>query len=107
MVALQNLCVDLMRLIAGICVVGAGIALATANEVVKASSHVLAEPVAEIGVRTLADTSISIAVKPWVKVVDFGPAGAEINRAIVERLRTAGVVYPAAPPEIRLVGGKA
>lgn len=35
---------------------------------------------------------------------DFLPAGAEINRAIVEKLTAAGVDYPGAAHEIRLVG---
>ena len=78
------------------------IALAEIDEVVRANPRVLKEPEALIGVSTLADASIVIAVKPWVKVPDYGPAGAEINRTIVERLRAAGVVYPAVP-EMRLV----
>jgi small conductance mechanosensitive channel len=65
---------------------------------------VLAEPAPIVGVATLADKSISIAVKPWVKVPDYLPAGAEINRAIVDRLAAAGVDYPGAAREIRLVG---
>ena len=78
------------------------IALAEIDEVVRANPRVLKEPEALIGVSTLADASIVIAVKPWVKVPDYGPAGAEINRAIVERLRAAGVVYPGMR-EVRLV----
>ena len=80
-------------------------ALAAVDAVVKANPRVLNEPAPVIGVGTLADASISIAVCPWVKVDDYGPAGAEINRAIVEQFRTAGVAYPAHLPEIRLVGG--
>jgi small conductance mechanosensitive channel len=56
-------------------------------------------------VASLADKTISIAIKPWVKVPDFLPAGAEINRAVVEKLTAAGVDYPGAAHEIRLVGG--
>lgn len=81
------------------------IALAEIEDVVKTQSMALQEPAPVIGVSTLADASIVIAVKPWVKVADVGPAGAAINRAIVERLRASGVVYPAATPEIRLVQG--
>ena len=50
----------------------------------------------------LADKSIRIAVKPWVKVPDYLPAGAEIKRAIVDRISAAGVVYPGAAREIRI-----
>ena len=80
-------------------------ALAVAEEVVKANPRALAEPAPVIGVNKLADAAISIAIRPWVKVEDYGPVGAEINRAIVERFRAAGVVYPAPAPEMRLVRG--
>ena len=38
---------------------------------------------------------------------DVGPAGAEINQAIVEKFGAAGVDYPASLRELRLVGGGA
>lgn len=78
-------------------------ALAAIHEVMKANPRVLPEPAYIVGVAALADKSIRIAVKPWVKVPDFLPAGAEINRAIVERISAAGVDYPGAAREIRVV----
>jgi small conductance mechanosensitive channel len=57
-----------------------------------------------VGVTTLADKSIGIAVKPWVKVPDYVAAGAEINQAIVEGFGRAGVEYPRAAREIRVIG---
>lgn len=81
------------------------IALAEIDDVVKANPRVLKEPAALIGVSALANASIVIAVKPWVKVDDYVAASGEINRAIVERFRAAGVVYPIVP-EMRLVGAK-
>ena len=65
------------------------------EEVVAADPLVLRDPAAAIGVSTLADASIGIAVQPWVKVADHSSAGGEINRAIVEKFRAAGIVYPA------------
>jgi small conductance mechanosensitive channel len=78
-------------------------ALAAIHEVVKANPRVLPEPAYIVGVAALADKSIRIAVKPWVKVPDYLPVGAEINRAIVERISAAGVDYPGAAREIRVV----
>ena len=72
-------------------------------EVVKANSRVLKEPAPFIGVMTLTDSSIGIAVKPWVKAPDYVPAGAEINRAIIEKIRAAGVDYPPSERKIRIV----
>jgi small conductance mechanosensitive channel len=77
-------------------------ALAAIGEVVKANPRALKEPAAVIGVVALADTSISIAVKPWVKVPDYVPAGGEIHRAIVEQFSAASVYYPALPVAIRV-----
>ena len=82
-------------------------ALAVVNEVVKANARVLKDPEPVVGVKALGDASISIAVCPWVKVPDVGPAGAEINQAIVEKFDAAGVDYPASLRELRLVGGGA
>ncbi|HUJ86693.1 MAG TPA: mechanosensitive ion channel [Burkholderiales bacterium] len=78
-------------------------ALAAINEVVQSNARVLQEPAAQVGVTTLADKSIGIAVRPWVKVPDYVPAGAEINLAIVEKLGAAGVEYPRAAREIRVI----
>lgn len=80
-------------------------ALAEIEAVVQANAMALKDPAPVIGVSTLADASIVIAIKPWVKVEDIGPASADINRAVVERLRAARVTYPAPTPEIRLVQG--
>jgi len=79
-------------------------ALAAIHEVVKANSRVLGEPTPVVGVMALADTSIGIAVKPWVKVLDYEFASSEINQAIVEKFRAAGVDYPMVLREIRGVG---
>ena len=82
-------------------------ALATINEVLRNNPRVLKEPVAIVGVTTFADSSINIAVKPWVKVPDFGPAAAEINKSIVEKFREAKVEIPFPQREIRILSGSA
>ncbi len=79
-------------------------ALALVNEVVAGNPRVLKEPAPVVGVAALGERAIGIAIKPWTSVADFLPAQAEINRAIVERLAEAGVDYPEAAREIRLVG---
>ena len=68
--------------------------LALVRDVVKANPRVLREPEPLIGVSVLSDTSIAIAVRPWVSVPDYVAASAEINQAIVEALRAGGVHYP-------------
>jgi len=80
-------------------------ALAAIDEAVSGNPRVLKEPAALMGVAALGDTTIGIAIKPWVKVPDYVAAGGEINLAVVEKLRAAGVDYPISTRDIRLVGG--
>ena len=69
-------------------------ALAAISAVARANPRVLAEPVAVIGVSALSDMSITIAVKPWVKVTDYVAARGELNHAIVDAFRGAAITYP-------------
>jgi small conductance mechanosensitive channel len=79
-------------------------ALAIVREVVSANPRVLKEPSPIIGVTTLADSSVKIAVKPWVEVKDFGPAAVEINQALVDALRARGIQIPFPQVEVRMLG---
>ena len=81
-------------------------ALAAVDAVVKSNPRTLKEPKPVIGISSLADASIVISVGPWVNVDDFGPAGAEINRAIVDRFHSEGVAYPSPVPELRIAGSR-
>ena len=78
-------------------------ALTVIQEVLSNNARVLHDIKPVIGVRLLADSSINIAVKPWVGVQDYGPAGAEINKSILEAFRKHGIVIPYPQREVRLV----
>jgi len=80
-------------------------ALAAIESAVKESPCALQDPAPAIGVSTLAGNTIVIAVCPWVKVADFPPAGAAINRLIVAKFAAAGIHYPAPPLDIRMPEG--
>jgi small conductance mechanosensitive channel len=77
-------------------------ALMAIDRALQRNARVLGEPAAVVGVTTLADKSIGIAVKPWVAVADVVPAAGEINQAIVAQFGAAGVEYPNAAREIRI-----
>ncbi len=79
------------------------LALAAVNDVLRQNPRVLLEPAAVVGVTTLADSSIQIAVQPWVQVPDYGPATTEINKAIVENFRTREISIPFPQREIRIL----
>jgi small conductance mechanosensitive channel len=79
-------------------------ALGTINEILRANARVLNEPVPVIQTSQLANSSILVAVKPWVAVTDFVAAAGEINQAIVEGFRGRGIVIPFPQHEVRLLG---
>jgi small conductance mechanosensitive channel len=69
-------------------------ALATVSEVLRNNPRILKQPTPTIGVSVLADSSIHLAVKPWTSVIDYVPAGNEINQAIVEAFRSRNIPIP-------------
>jgi small conductance mechanosensitive channel len=82
-------------------------ALATVEEVLRGNPRVLKDPTPGIGVNVLADSSIQLAVKPWTSVADYGPAGGEIKKAIVETFRSRKIVIPFPQQEVRMLGNTA
>jgi small conductance mechanosensitive channel len=78
-------------------------ALATVDEVLKANARVLKDPAPVIQTSRLGDSSIEIAIKPWVGVPDFGAATGEINKAVVESFQRKSIVIPFPQREVRLI----
>jgi small conductance mechanosensitive channel len=78
-------------------------ALTVVREVLRENASVIQDMTPVIGVQLLADSSINIAVRPWVAVQDYGPAGREINKSILEAFREHGIVIPFPQREVRLV----
>ena len=42
----------------------------------------------------LADSSVNIAVKPWVQAADYAQAVGDVNKAVLESFRSRGIVIP-------------
>jgi len=82
-------------------------AMAVIAEVLRANPRVLQDPVPVVQTAVLGDWSVSLVVRPWVHVPDFGPASGEITRAVLEALRERGVVMPFPQHEVRLIGSAA
>ena len=80
-------------------------ALALVREILAANPKVLKEPPPVIGVTLLGDSSVTIAIKPWVSIDDFVAVGPEINQAILERFRARQIEIPFPQREIRLLNG--
>jgi len=81
-----------------------GRALEAIAEVLKSNSRVLQEPAPVVQTTVLGDSAVTICIRPWVQVPDFGAAAGEINRAVLETLRDRGIVMPYPQREVRLIG---
>ncbi len=82
-------------------------ALAAVNAVLLQNPRILKDPAPVVRVRMLADSSINFEVKPWVNVPDYGAAGGEVNKAIVEEFRARGISIPFPQREVRLLNSAA
>jgi len=82
-------------------------ALATIRELVQSNSRVLKDPAPPIQVAQLADSSVTIGAYPWVSVSEYGAAGGEINKAVIETFRARGIVIPPPRRDVRLLGNAA
>jgi small conductance mechanosensitive channel len=72
--------------------------------VLGANPHVLRDPQPVVQPMEFGDSSVSIAVKPWVAVQDLVSATGEIYAAVLAVLRARGVVMPPPQREVRLIG---
>ena len=75
------------------------------NAVLERNPTVLKDPTPVVRVSVLADSSINIAVKPWVPVLEYCDAAGDINKTIVEEFRALNISIPFPQREIRLLNG--
>jgi small conductance mechanosensitive channel len=83
------------------------VALELIRDVLSANARVLKDPLAVVQPMQLADSSINIAVRPWVLIEDQGSATGEINAAIIDAFRSRNIVIPFPQREVRLIGAGA
>jgi small conductance mechanosensitive channel len=79
-------------------------ALGLVEEVLRNNSRVLPDPAPVVRTMQLGDWSVTIGVKPWVQVQDYGPATGELNRALLEVFRSRGINMPVPQREVRMIG---
>ncbi len=78
---------------------------ATIREVLKNNPRVMKEITPGVGIASLDESCITMSVKPWTNVTDFGPAGTEIYQALVEKFRERQISIPFPQREIRVLNG--
>ncbi len=79
-------------------------ALARINGLLAANPQVLQQPAPLIQVAALGDSSINIAIRPWVSVEAFSTVAGEINQSILGSFRDGGISIPLPQREVRLLG---
>ena len=82
-------------------------AVETIHEILRANPRALKDPEPVVGIARLRDSCVVLAVAPWVDAADYGPAGAEINQAILEAFRARDIVIPAPQREVRVLSSTA
>ena len=79
-------------------------ALAAIDELLAAHPKILQEPAPLIRVLALSDSSVNIAIRPWVAVADYHDASSDITRGVLETFRERGIHIPFPQREVRLLG---
>ena len=82
-------------------------ALIVIHQILKTNPRVLKEMEPVVGITTLGNFTIDIAVKPWVKIADYVPAGPEIYQAILAAFRERKIEIPFPQHEVRLLNNPA
>lgn len=80
-----------------------GHVIAVMKQIMEGNPRVLKTPAPYAGVGTLADSSITVILRPWTTVADFGAAQGELYQAIVDRCRAEKIELPFPQHEVRIL----
>jgi small conductance mechanosensitive channel len=69
-------------------------ALAIVQDIIASHPRILKDPAPRIGVSTLGHPAVTIAIEPWTAVLHYSSTQGEINKAILERFRSAQIEFP-------------
>jgi small conductance mechanosensitive channel len=84
-----------------------GAALKVLEGLLRANPRVLKDPAPGVKVVRLAESRVIIAAAPWVAVAEYGAAGSELQREILEEFRRRGIVIPPPQREVRVISSNA
>ena len=84
-----------------------GAALQLTEEILRANRRVLKEPAPVAKVVKLADSAVLIAATPWVAVHDYGSAGGELHREILDAFRAREIEISVPQRQVRMVSSTA
>ncbi len=63
-------------------------------EAIKKSEYTLPDPEPKVTVASLGDSSVNLAVRPWINAQDYAPASHELTEVIKKTLDAAGISIP-------------
>ncbi|MCK9240749.1 mechanosensitive ion channel family protein [Desulfocurvus sp.] len=78
-------------------------AKAVVAEVLAAEPRVLAEPAPQIAVAELADSSVNLVVRPWVRTDEYWPTRFDLTEKLKTALDAAGISIPFPQREVHVV----
>ncbi|MDR2533715.1 MAG: mechanosensitive ion channel [Tannerellaceae bacterium] len=74
------------------------------NALFKSDARVLSDPEPFVALHALADSSVNIVVRVWVKAPDYWAVYFDFNRCLYERFNAAGISFPF--PQLTIHGAK-
>jgi small conductance mechanosensitive channel len=78
-------------------------AITIIRNVLAANPSLLKDPAPVVAVKDFGESAISIAIKPWSNLSDFGDTAAQLKLAIVEAFRANRIEIPFPQREVRVV----
>lgn len=72
------------------------------EEILNSDERILKEPAITIGLLELADSSVNIAVRPWVKSSDYWPVHFDITEQVKLRFDEEGISFPYPQQEVHI-----
>jgi small conductance mechanosensitive channel len=80
-------------------------AVAHVKDILQQHPLVLKDPAPSVGVSSLGEASIALAVEPWAAVTNYNVVQGGLNKLILERFRTQGIELPTSRHDVHLVNG--
>lgn len=75
----------------------------TVQELIDADHRILKDPTCLVAVAELADSSVNIAVRPWVKTTDYWSVYFDLTEAIKKRFDKEGISFPFPQQDVHLI----
>ena len=70
---------------------------------IQQSKYVVEEPAPSVTVAELGDSSVNLAVRPWVVSGEYAPASHELTERVKKALDAAGVSIPYPQRDVHII----